>query len=436
MKPLNESKAFAARMGRWSANHWKTAVFGWLAFVVGVRLREHALATVYIDENDANVGESRTADRILDEAGFIVERAGRDGRGARRDGPRPVEDPHGRRRRLPCGRRGRRADPATPFPRPGRSSRRSAPATPTRSRRTAIRRSSRYAPHGTYEEAILYIDEHVAAIDEVADRHPAFGVESLGTSTDKALDAEIKGGLAKAGLISIPLTTIVLLFILGSLVAALIPLLLGVTAVVATMGLLAIASQGIPVSENIMEVVLLVGLAVGVDYSLFYMKRERQERAAGRPERAALEAAAATSGRAVLVSGITVLIAMAGMFLSGDKTFMSFSVGAMLVVFVAMIGSLTVLPAILGRLGDKVEKGRIPFLGRRRGKQTESRLWSAVLDRVLRRPRRLGARRRCRAGRAGAADAPAPHLPDRHRGDHQPGGRAVRAAHGRLPGHA
>ena len=216
---------------------------------------------------------------------------------------------------------------------------------------------------GSYEEAILYIDEHVAAIDEVADRHPAFGVESLGTSTDKALDAEIEGGLAKAGLISIPLTTIVLLFILGSLVAALIPLLLGVTAVVATMGLLAIASQGIPVSENIMEAVLLVGLAVGVDYSLFYMKRERQERAAGRPERAALEAAAATSGRAVLFSGITVLIAMAGMFLSGDKTFMSFSVGAMLVVFVAMIGSLTVLPAILGRLGDKVEKGRIPFLG-------------------------------------------------------------------------
>ena len=88
----------------------------------------------------------------------------------------------------------------------------------------------------------------------------------------------------------------------------------------------------------------------------------------------------------MLVSGITVLIAMAGMFLSGDKTFMSFSVGAMLVVVVAMIGSLTVLPAILGRLGDKVEKGRIPFLGRRRGKQTESRLWSAVLDRVLRRP--------------------------------------------------
>ena len=108
--------------------------------------------------------------------------------------------------------------------------------------------------------------------------------------------------------------------------------------------------------------ILLIGLAVGVDYSLFYMRRERQERAAGRSESAALEAAAATSGRAVLVSGMTVLIAMAGMFLSGDKTFMSFSVGTMIVVAVAMLGSLTVLPAVLSRLGDRVEKGRIPFI--------------------------------------------------------------------------
>ena len=210
-------------------------------------------------------------------------------------------------------------------------------------------------------------------------------MESLGASTDKALDAEIQSGLAKAGLISIPLTIIILLFVTGSLVAALIPLLLGITAVVATTGLLALSSGGIAASENIMEVVLLVGLAVGVDYALFYMRRERQERAAGRSENAALAAAAATSGRAVLVSGITVLIAMAGMFLSGDKTFMSFSVGTMIVVAVAMIGSLTVLPAVLGKLGDRVQKGRIPFLGRRR-ETRDSRFWGAILDRVLRRP--------------------------------------------------
>jgi uncharacterized membrane protein YdfJ with MMPL/SSD domain len=153
-----------------------------------------------------------------------------------------------------------------------------------------------------------------------------------------------------------------------------------------TTALIALPSQFIPVDEQIGEVILLIGLAVGIDYSLFYLRREREERAAGRSEHAALEAAAATSGRAVLISGVTVLIAMAGMFLSGDKTFMSFSIGTMMVVAVAMIGSLTVLPALLGRLGDKVEKGRIPFLSRLRSKNGESRLWGAILDRVLRRP--------------------------------------------------
>ena len=223
-----------------------------------------------------------------------------------------------------------------------------------------------FTPKGTYEEAILYIDTIVTAVDQVEARHPGFTIDSLGVSSDKAIDAEIQGGLAKAGLISIPLTIIILMFVLGSLVAALIPLLLGITAVAATTGLLALSSKGVPASESIMEVVLLIGLAVGVDYALFYMRRERQERAAGRSESAALEAAAATSGRAVLVSGMTVLIAMAGMFLSGDKSFMSFSVGTMIVVAVAMLGSLTVLPALLSKLGDRVEKGRIPFLGRRR----------------------------------------------------------------------
>ena len=109
---------------------------------------------------------------------------------------------------------------------------------------------------------------------------------------------------------------------------------------------------------------MLVGLAVGVDYTLFYLRREREERAAGRGERAALEAAAATSGRSVLVSGATVMIAMAGMLFSGDKTFISMGIGTMIVVAVAMIGSLTVLPAVLSKLGDRVEKGRIPLLGR------------------------------------------------------------------------
>ena len=118
--------------------------------------------------------------------------------------------------------------------------------------------------------------------------------------------------------------------------------------------------------QNISVIVMLIGLAVGVDYSMFYLKREREERRRGLGERAALEAAAATSGRAVLISGLTVMVAMAGMLFTGDKTFESFGVATMIVVGVAVLGSLTVLPALLSKLGDKVDKVRIPFLSRRR----------------------------------------------------------------------
>jgi len=383
MSPLKHSKSLAARMGRWSANHWKTAVFGWLAFVVASVFLGIQLGTTSIDERDANVGESRTADQMIERALFTVDEKGESieelgemvllqsktltvtdpaFRAAIDDAIRTVRDfPEVKDVESPLDARN-----SGLVSEDGHSA------------------MVQFTPKGTYEEAILYIDTIVSAVDEAEARHPGISMDSLGVSSDKAIDAEIKGGLAKAGLISIPLTIIILMVVLGSFVGALIPLFLGITSVVATTGLLALSSKGVPASENIMEVVLLIGLAVGVDYALFYMRRERQERAAGRTESAALEAAAATSGRAVLVSGMTVLIAMAGMFLSGDKTFMSFSVGTMIVVAVAMLGSLTVLPALLSKLGDRVEKGRIPFLGRR--KRRESRLWGAVLDRVLRRP--------------------------------------------------
>ncbi len=244
-----------------------------------------------------------------------------------------------------------------------------------------------FVPKGTFDEASLYIDNITKAVDKVEAQHPGFYVEEIGSvSTEKKFNAIFDSQLAKVGLIALLLTLVILLFVFGSAVAALVPLLLALTAVMASIQLVSIPSQLIPVDQQIAEVILLIGLAVGIDYSLFYVRREREERRAGRGERAALEAAAATSGRAVLVSGFTVLIAMAGMFFSGDKTFMSFSVGTMLVVFVAMVGSLTVLPALLGRLGDKIEKGRIPFLHRLRSSDGEGRFWKAVLERVLRRP--------------------------------------------------
>jgi RND superfamily putative drug exporter len=208
---------------------------------------------------------------------------------------------------------------------------------------------------------------------------PRFTVAEVGdASANRALNKLVNDGLSKAEHLSLPITFAVLLLAFGAFVAAGLPVLLAFSAVLGAGGLAAVASHFVHASDATSSVMLLMGMAVGVDYSLFYLKREREERSAGHDD--ALQRAAATSGRAVLASGITVMIAMAGMLLSGTKVFDSLGVGAMLVVLLAMIGSLTVLPALLGRLGDKVDKGRI-----RRPRST-SRVWNAVLRPVLRFP--------------------------------------------------
>jgi uncharacterized membrane protein YdfJ with MMPL/SSD domain len=380
MSPLKRSNNIAARMGRWSANHWKTAVFGWLAFVVASVVIGGAVGTKYLEDNDLAVGEAATANKII-EAGFPQSPDEQGEFVLIQSKTLTADDPAFKAaivdvtKTLDAYPQVRKLD------------------SPLDAGHGDLISDDRHAamvqfsPEGDYDEAIAYIDTIVAGVDKTAERHPALDIEELGSaSTGKAVDEAFNSMLKTAGMIALPLTLIILLLVFGSAVAALIPVLLAITAVIATTSLIALPSQFVPVDEQIAEVILLIGLAVGIDYSLFYLRREREERAAGRSEHAALEAAAATSGRAVLVSGITVLIAMAGMFLSGDKTFMSFSIGTMMVVAVAMIGSLTVLPALLGRLGDKVEKGRVPFLHRLRRKDGESRFWGAILDRVLRRP--------------------------------------------------
>jgi uncharacterized membrane protein YdfJ with MMPL/SSD domain len=384
MSPLKHSTNLAARMGRWSTAHRKTAIFGWLAFVIVAFAIGTMTGTKQIDQNDANVGESRTADRIIDDAGFTVDAKGETIQESSemvllQSKTLTIKD-------APFRAAVRDAE-ATLGAYPEVTQLKSPLGAGSQGLVSEDRHAVmiQYVPKGAQEDVELYIDKLVAAVDKVDARHAGVDLESVGASTDKALDAEIASGLGTAGMISIPLTIFVLMLVLGSLVASLVPLAVALSSILATFGLVGVASQAIPASENIMEVVLLVGLAVGVDYSLFYMRREREERAAGRSEGAALQAAAATSGHAVLVSGMTVLIAMAGMFLSGDQTFMSFSVGTMLVVAVAMLGSLTVLPAMLSKLGDKVEKGRIPFTAGRRT-AGEGGIWGIVVDGVLRRP--------------------------------------------------
>jgi RND superfamily putative drug exporter len=231
------------------------------------------------------------------------------------------------------------------------------------------------------------VDATVAAVSAAQKAHPGLRVEQSGSgSTRKEIEALFSSDLSKAGSTSLPITLIILLIAFGALVAAGIPLLLAITGIVATLGLVGPLSQITPVDEAVNHVILLIGLAVGVDYSLFYLRRVREERAAGRGTMAAIEAAAATSGRAVLVSGITVMIAMAGMYFGGASTFVSFATGTIAVVAVAMIGSITILPAMLSLCGDRVDKGRVPGLARLKAAIASFGLWSRVVDGVMRRP--------------------------------------------------
>jgi len=357
-------------MGRWSAAHWKTATFGWLALVVAAFAVGGIVGTRTVDPNASGPGESGSMNRILD-AGF-KQPAGESvliqSRTIRAGSPAfdaAVRDVVARVSKAQAVRNVRTGEVS----KDGRSA------------------LVEFDISGDKTTAGDRIDPALKTVAAAQKAHPAFFIGEFGeTSAAKAVDTAFANDLASAGAISVPLTLLILVVAFGALVAAGIPLLLALTAVFATFGLIALPSHVLPIAQEAPAVVLLVGLAVGVDYSMFYLRREREERAAGRSERAALEAAAATSGRSVLISGLTVMVAMAGMFLTGDAGFASFGLATMVVVAVAMLGSLTVLPALLSKLGDRVDRLRVPLVGRRRGNGGEGRVWSAVVDRVLRRP--------------------------------------------------
>lgn len=198
-------------------------------------------------------------------------------------------------------------------------------------------------------------------IAAVGRAHPGAELHGTGAgSLDAAIDRVVADDLRSAEVVSLPVTLLVLVIAFGALVAASVPLLLGVTAVAAAMGALGVVSQLVPTADTTGSLVVLIGLAVGVDYSLFYVRREREERRRGRGPLAALDAAAASVGRAVLVSGLTVMVALGGLLVTGIPIFASMAVGTIVVVAVALLGSLIVLPAVLALLGDRVERGRPP----------------------------------------------------------------------------
>jgi uncharacterized membrane protein YdfJ with MMPL/SSD domain len=374
---LRRPMHLAARMGHWSACHRKKAILGWLAFVlVAFAFGNFVVKQKQIVFETSGPGESGRADTILYEdfkqpAGESVLIQHPELTATEAEFQAAVQDVITR-----VGGLAAIAKVESPFDAENTG-------------QISGDQHSVVVPleiAGDSDDAADKIDPVVERVEQVQSAHPDFYIGSFGESTDKAINEAFFEDLTKAGVLSVPLTLIILIVAFGALVAAGIPLLLGLSAVLASMGLVAVWSQFLPMSEAVGAMILLIGLAVGVDYSLFYLKREREERAAGRSEEAALAAAAATSGRSVLISGLTVLVAMSGMFLTGDATFASFAVATMTVVAVAMLGSLTVLPAILSKLGDSVDRGRVPFVHRLRRDDGEGRIWGAIISRVLRRP--------------------------------------------------
>jgi RND superfamily putative drug exporter len=235
--------------------------------------------------------------------------------------------------------------------------------------------------------------------------YPTLRIEEAGTaSIALAQDQTTGADFQRAELFSVPVTLLILLLAFGALVAAGIPVLLALSAVAAAIGLSAAVSRFVPVTGSADSMVLLIGMAVGVDYSLFYLRREREERRYGAGRLEAIELAAGTSGHAVLVSGTAVISAMTGLFLARDAIFSSLAVSAILVVAVAVLGSLTVLPAAMSALGRRIDRLRVPLLWRRTEKRARAdrttrtdradrigrvgppRFWSLLLRPALRHP--------------------------------------------------
>ncbi len=374
----------AERIAGWSTRHRKTAVLGWLGLVLAAFAVGQLLGTASLPQNDP--GQSGRAEQTLQRLGVITPPAESVLIQARAPGARFAADPAMRQavRQVAAALAG--------LPRSARDI-----ATPPDSGRSPLISADGRSALVTFEVPGNPSNEDAAvapalrAVAAVQARYPGLRVREAGdASTDRVANAVLSRDFRKAEVTSVPITLILLLAVFGALIAAGIPLLLAGTAVITAISLLAVPSRWLPIGSSTSEVVLIIGMAVGIDYTLFYLRREREERAAGRSTSEALRIAARTSGRAIVVSGLTVMTALAGLFLTGYSIFTGVAIGAIAVVGIAVAGSVTVLPALLSLLGGWADRGRIPFLGRRRMAARPSRLWAALARRVVRRPAAWG----------------------------------------------
>ncbi|MFD4620809.1 MMPL family transporter [Streptomyces sp. NPDC058475] len=381
-------RGIAARAGGWSARHRWAAVGIWVLFVVLAMGLGSAAGRVDVKESDQLKGETHTAAKIIDDAGIkepasesvLIQAKGKDIRATDAEFRRAVTEVV-----KGVGATGQVTDVTSPYD----------TGTISKDGRSAL---VQFDMRGDSETAGDRVESVLNAVEGVGKDHGELRIEEIGgASMNKTFSDAFGDDFQKAEYSAVPVALGILLIAFGALVAALLPVALAITAIMATMGLMGIVSHLQPMSDTANSVMLLVGLAVGVDYCLFYLRREREERAAGRDAGAALRIAAATSGRAIIVSGVTVCVAMAGMLFTGLAEFEAMGLASLMVVAVAMVGSVTVLPALLSLLGERVEKGRIPFLHpdkrRKNGRRSKaasgeqgSRFWGAVLRVVLARP--------------------------------------------------
>ena len=365
----------AAVMGGWSVRHRAIAIVGWVVFVAVAMTVGSVAGQQQMTADEYAMGDSARAVRILDDAGLKPAA----GEMLLVTSDIPVVTSSGVRAAV--------ADLITRVKATGLVTGVADPyavGLVSADKHSVLVNVSMIGDPMTAADRVQPILDAVAAARQA---HPSVRIDEFGDGTANLWFNETIGkDFQRAEWTAVPLALGILLVAFGAFLAAVLPVGLALTSFLAANGLLALISHRLHLDTSTSSVMLLVGLAVGVDYCMFYLRREREERARGNDPQTSLRIAAATSGRSVLVSGLTVVVAMSGMFLSGMLLFEGFAIAAILVVLVAVMGSVTVLPALLSVLGDHVDFGRIPGLGRMRRPQGGSRVWGAILGRVLARP--------------------------------------------------
>jgi putative drug exporter of the RND superfamily len=262
-----------------------------------------------------------------------------------------------------------------------------------------IYRASTY--YGTHDPALVSHDRHATLITvqrqrdvdrllgvvQRDDGRDGFSVVMTGNGTldhdfNDLSQHDLKSGELQVGL---PAALVILILVFGSVVAGLVPLLTAIVSIVVALGLCALIAEAFTLSVFVVNMLTGMGLALGIDYSLFVVSRYREERGHGRVELDAISAAGATASRAVLFSGTTFVIALTGLLLVPSNVMKSLAIGAISVGIVSVVAALTLLPALLGRIGDRVNALRVPWIGRGTG-GGEGRFWGAVVHAVMRRP--------------------------------------------------